>query len=382
MGERRGRESRPTGKYGRFSPHRPHMGYIRTYIARGRAENGGQSIGQDVELSPRRASARGRGAKSAPRGQSPSRSCPRPELAAVPLLQHAGRALQAAGQDRASGCCLGQKIGEADGYRQRGRTRAGLGQGQGHPAALHRRGPPRIFGHSSKTTAWTSGIASKSSPVENADDPAQLLAAIRAAGVVGMGGAAFPTHVKLSPPKDKRYRHGHPQRRGVRAVFERRPPRDAGRGGRGGGRSAPGRADRRRAGAATSAWRTTSPTPPRACKRPRGADARVLARCSAKYPQGSEKQLIQALTGRRVPSGRPADGRGLRGGQRLHRRRHLPGRARGPAAHRARAHRGRRWWGRRKNLRARIGTEIGAARRLSAGERGRKAWTRSSSAGR
>jgi len=32
----------------------------------------------------------------------------------------------------------------------------------------------------------------------------ELVAAIKDAGVVGMGGAAFPTHVKLSPPKDKK----------------------------------------------------------------------------------------------------------------------------------------------------------------------------------
>jgi electron transport complex protein RnfC len=33
--------------------------------------------------------------------------------------------------------------------------------------------------------------------------PQQLVQAIQNAGVVGLGGAAFPTHVKLSPPKDK-----------------------------------------------------------------------------------------------------------------------------------------------------------------------------------
>ena len=32
----------------------------------------------------------------------------------------------------------------------------------------------------------------------------EILDKIRAAGLVGMGGAAFPTHVKLSPPKDKK----------------------------------------------------------------------------------------------------------------------------------------------------------------------------------
>ena len=32
--------------------------------------------------------------------------------------------------------------------------------------------------------------------------PAQVIRAVQDGGVVGMGGAAFPTHVKLSPPKD------------------------------------------------------------------------------------------------------------------------------------------------------------------------------------
>lgn len=33
--------------------------------------------------------------------------------------------------------------------------------------------------------------------------PTELIQAVRAAGVVGLGGAAFPTHVKLSPPPDR-----------------------------------------------------------------------------------------------------------------------------------------------------------------------------------
>jgi electron transport complex protein RnfC len=33
--------------------------------------------------------------------------------------------------------------------------------------------------------------------------PEELLAAVKAAGIVGLGGASFPTHVKLSPPKTK-----------------------------------------------------------------------------------------------------------------------------------------------------------------------------------
>jgi len=33
--------------------------------------------------------------------------------------------------------------------------------------------------------------------------PSQLIEIVKEAGIVGLGGAAFPTHIKLSPPKDK-----------------------------------------------------------------------------------------------------------------------------------------------------------------------------------
>lgn len=37
--------------------------------------------------------------------------------------------------------------------------------------------------------------------------PAELLEAIKEAGIVGLGGAMFPTHVKLSPPKDAKIKY-------------------------------------------------------------------------------------------------------------------------------------------------------------------------------
>ena len=45
----------------------------------------------------------------------------------------------------------------------------------------------------------------------------------RTPGVVGLGGAAFPTHVKLAPPTDHRGAHADHQRRRVRAVSHLRP---------------------------------------------------------------------------------------------------------------------------------------------------------------
>lgn len=43
------------------------------------------------------------------------------------------------------------------------------------------------------------GMYEKAEPLEKSD-PVKM---IRSAGIVGLGGACFPTHVKLSPPKDK-----------------------------------------------------------------------------------------------------------------------------------------------------------------------------------
>lgn len=50
-------------------------------------------------------------------------------------------------------------------------------------------------------------ISSDTAPKEDVDleniDQQQIRAAIQQAGIVGLGGAAFPTHVKLSPPESK-----------------------------------------------------------------------------------------------------------------------------------------------------------------------------------
>ncbi|MBI2218990.1 MAG: electron transport complex subunit RsxC [Candidatus Rokubacteria bacterium] len=134
--------------------------------------------------------------------------------------------------------------------------------------------------------------------------PAELIAAIRDAGVVGLGGAAFPTHVKLSPPKeqpidtvlingcecepylttDHRTMVEYPERvqlglrimmralgvkRAVIGVEKNKPD-------------------------AIAAIRATVP-----------ADVDVTVEAlTVKYPQGAEKMLITSLLGREVPSGK------------------------------------------------------------------------------
>ncbi len=132
----------------------------------------------------------------------------------------------------------------------------------------------------------------------------QLVEAVKQAGVVGLGGAAFPTHVKLSPPKDApidtilingaecepylttdhRTMVEYPERmhRGLRIMM-----RCLG-------------VDRAMIGIeknkpdAIEAIRATLP---------HDLDVTVH-RLTVKYPQGYEKMLIKAILGREVPSGK------------------------------------------------------------------------------
>jgi H+/Na+-translocating ferredoxin:NAD+ oxidoreductase subunit C len=128
--------------------------------------------------------------------------------------------------------------------------------------------------------------------------------AVKSAGVVGMGGAAFPTHVKLSPPKDRPidtlilngvecepyltcdYRimleHARGITDGLKIIM--------------------------RALGVEKAIIGIEANKPDAFEKMRDtvwADDNIsVEMLDVKYPQGAEKQLIQALTGREVPPGR------------------------------------------------------------------------------
>ncbi len=135
-------------------------------------------------------------------------------------------------------------------------------------------------------------------------DAAGVVQAVQDAGVVGLGGAAFPTHVKLAPPKeggaelllvngvecepyltsDHRLMAELPERVwfGVRIMMK---ALGAGRAVVGVERNKPD---------AIAALRAAQP-----------ADLDVAVEpLTVKYPQGAEKMLIKAVTGREVPSGK------------------------------------------------------------------------------
>ena len=134
-------------------------------------------------------------------------------------------------------------------------------------------------------------------------DPAKIIPAVKAAGICGMGGASFPTHVKLSPPSDKnmdtiilngaecetyltadfRLMLEQPERivDGLRAAMRAM----------GISRGLIGIEDNK--AEAIEAMR-------KAVSGREGIEVCVL---KTKYPQGGEKQLINALLKREVPSG-------------------------------------------------------------------------------
>lgn len=233
----------------------------------------------------------------------PIRRMPYPDEVVIPLRQHTGKPARAIVRpgDRVE---RGDKVAEADGNLSVPM----------HASAAGRVRDVRLWPHPDGT--YSPAIVIEVDPNSPQPQrprvipdwhglgPKELAEAIRQAGVVGLGGAAFPTHVKLSPPRDARIDtlliNGaecepylttdhrsmveYPERvqlgirimmrvlgvpRAVIGVEENKPD-------------------------AIAALRATLP-----------GDINVTVQpLRVKYPQGAEKMLIQSLLGREVPSGK------------------------------------------------------------------------------
>ncbi|MFO7578412.1 MAG: electron transport complex subunit RsxC [Pelovirga sp.] len=133
--------------------------------------------------------------------------------------------------------------------------------------------------------------------------PQQLKNMLREAGLVGLGGATFPTHIKLSPPADRTIDtliingvECEPYLTGDhRLMLEE------------GERILAGIAILQQILAVDKVILAIEANKPDALanmqKLCAGGPVRVQS-LPVKYPQGAEKQLIEALTGRQVPSGK------------------------------------------------------------------------------
>lgn len=141
-------------------------------------------------------------------------------------------------------------------------------------------------------------------PVDSVEDraPEEIVEAVRAAGLVGLGGAAFPSHVKLARNEKKPI--GLVLVNGCecepyltaddRLMIEAPRPVVAG-----------ALLARRAAGAerVIVAVEDNKPAAARALRDAASGTAVEVRVVKTKYPQGGEKQLIFAVTGREVPTG-------------------------------------------------------------------------------
>jgi len=131
----------------------------------------------------------------------------------------------------------------------------------------------------------------------------EILAIIKEAGITGMGGAGFPTHVKLSPPKDKvidtiivNGAECEPFLTADHRIMLEKPELVL-----------LGARTIMKAVGVNKCFIAIEKNKPDAIetmqKIVEGIDGIEVAPLEPKYPQGDEKRIINAITGREVPSG-------------------------------------------------------------------------------
>ncbi|EGW53012.1 electron transport complex subunit RsxC [Candidatus Endoriftia persephonae] len=237
----------------------------------------------------------------------PIRRLPFPELLVLPLDQHIGkpaRVIVNKGQE----VVRGEPIAEADGFVSVPIHAPATGRIKGIELMPTARGPKslsillEVYEGSTQEVLWGSerDIGALS--------PQQMIQAVQESGMVGLGGAAFPSHVKLTIPEgkqvdtlvvngcecepylscDHRVMLEHPKAlmRGIRYAMRATGTKQA----------VIGIEDNKMD--AVEQLQTHAP---------RDDTIKVVA-VETKYPQGSEKMLIKSALGREVPAGGlPAD---------------------------------------------------------------------------
>jgi electron transport complex protein RnfC len=233
----------------------------------------------------------------------PIRRMPYPREVIIPLRQHAGKPakLVVAVGDRVN---RGDVLGEADGF-----VSAPV-----HASATGRVTKIGLHPHpdGSMDTAVCIAVepfspqVSRERIVPNWENLStdEIVRAVQQGGVVGLGGAAFPTHVKLAPPRDvvvetiilngaecepylttdHRIMVEYPERVHLGARIMMRAL---------GAKRVVIGVEKNKPDAIAVLERT----------RPTDVDITILP-LTVKYPQGAEKMLIKTVTGREVPSGK------------------------------------------------------------------------------
>ncbi|MCX6595564.1 MAG: electron transport complex subunit RsxC [Acidobacteria bacterium] len=237
----------------------------------------------------------------------PIRRLPFPPLLIVPLSQHAGKPAKAIvheGQE----VVRGEPIAEADGLMSVPMHAPATGRVERIAPAPSAKGEltPAIYIRPYPGASQEVLYGAE----QNIDQmtPAQVVAAVQATGVVGLGGAAFPTHVKLKVPEGKKIDtvvvngcECEPYLTTDHRVMVEYP-RQVLHGARIAMRAVG--ADR-----AVVGVEDNKPDALAALRAANGDRPGILIEAvAAKYPQGAEKMLVKVLLGREIPSGGlPAD---------------------------------------------------------------------------
>jgi len=240
----------------------------------------------------------------------PIRQFPFAPVLVLPLLQHTGKpAIPVVREGQEVG--RGQRIARPDGFVSVAMhaPASGIVRRIGLVPTIAGRMVPGIYlaPYPGSTQEVTQGT-----PCPPDATPAEIVAAIQEAGIVGLGGAAFPTHVKLRVPDgksvDSLILNGAECEPFLttdhRVMLEQREDLFVGV-----------RYLLRVSGAARAIVGVEENKPDAAAHLRAGVPADLpvtVETVRVKYPQGAEKMLIAALLGREVPSGRlPVDVRAL-----------------------------------------------------------------------
>lgn len=235
----------------------------------------------------------------------PVRDAAPPRTVVIPLHQHTGapaEPLVKPGDE----VCLGQMIGDSQAFVS-APVHASV---SGKVVAIEERPHPAL-GTGQAVVIESDGLDTPDpgwAPAGRARDlsPDQIRGAIRRAGIVGLGGAAFPTAVKVTPPKDIEVlllngAECEPYLTADHRVMLEETPEVVD------GLLALIRAAGARRGliAVEDNKLDAVQALTRAVEAGRAPDdpGLQIVLLHAKYPQGSEKQLVWACTGREVPSG-------------------------------------------------------------------------------
>lgn len=227
---------------------------------------------------------------------------PVPEKVTIPLSQHIGAPAESLVKvgDMVK---KGQKIGEAKGFVSVPVHASISGKVTAVASFPHPAGKnlPAIQIESDGLDEWSDDI--KENPGYKNLSPDEIRSMIQGGGIVGMGGAAFPTHVKLSPPANKKIdtliingAECEPYLTADHRLMLEEPDRVV-----------EGASIIARALSVSNIFIGIEDNKPDAIKAVADAAGSYkgikVVSLKVMYPQGGEKQLIKAVSGKEVPSG-------------------------------------------------------------------------------